>query len=265
MTNSKSVDSFDGVRIEYDSYDADDGTSAKSALVFVHGWTCNRTHWRRQVSEFSGRFRVVAIDLAGHGDSGFGRENYSMPSFARDVEAVLNHEQIDSAVLIGHSMGGMVIVHAAHLLKERVVGLVGADTFKFLRDDPKTGKQAEQWKSMVADYDAAAPDLIGSMFTNTSPLDLVQDITDGMLSTSRETAIGAMKGMADDVALFEPAASLDIPKFALNAEGRHMDEDAVRDAAIELRFVPTMGHFVMVEDPIEFNRLLEEALSQMFT
>jgi pimeloyl-ACP methyl ester carboxylesterase len=260
--NPKYVKSFDNIDIAYDVAGHHDET-VMPTLVFVHGWTCNRTHWSRQVAAFSDQYRVIAIDLSGHGESGLGRTDYSMPSFARDVEAVLDKEGVTRAVLVGHSMGGMVILHAARLLGERVVGVVGSDTFKYLRDDPITGKQAEQWRSFVDDYDVAMNSVVANMFSGTTPDDLKETIASGMTSIAPEVAVGAMKGMADDAALFDLASDLNIPKFTFNATGRPMDEAAVRDAGIQLTFIPTNGHFVMNEDPDGFNRLLSEALEQM--
>ena len=44
----------------------------KPVLVFIHGWCCNRSHWREQLGEFAHQYKVVAVDLAGHGESGRG-------------------------------------------------------------------------------------------------------------------------------------------------------------------------------------------------
>ncbi|MDG0870442.1 alpha/beta fold hydrolase [Candidatus Lucifugimonas marina] len=258
--NRQISNKFDEITIEYE---VDGPSSAPLTLVFVHGWTCNRTHWRAQMLAFTDRYRVIAIDLAGHGESSLGRPEYSMPAFARDVEAVLDRENVQRAVLIGHSMGGMVILHACRLLGDRVVGFVGADTFKYLRDDPSTGKQFEQWQLFVNDYDSAIASVVSNMFAETTPDELRKTITEGMISAATEVAIGAMKGMADDIPLFDLAAGLDVPKYAFNATGRPMDESAVRDAGIELQYLPTNGHFVMNEDPEGFNRLLNEALEKM--
>jgi len=260
MTVSRKAESFDGVQI---AYDVSNHEAELPAVVFIHGWTCNRTHWREQVAEFSDRFRVIAIDLAGHSESGLGRTEYTMSSFARDVEAVLDKENVSRAVLVGHSMGGMVILHAARRLGERVVGVIGADTFKFLRDNPGTGKQFEQWQYIASDYKEAMQSVVSNMFSETTSEELRNSISSGMIAVDSEVAIGAMKGMADDEPLFEMARDLNIPKFTFNASGRPMDESAVKEAGIDLRFLPTTGHFVMNEDPDGFNQLLSEALEQM--
>ncbi len=68
----------DGVRISYTS----EG-HGEPAIVFLHGWTCDHTHWRFQVPEFRKSFRVIAIDLPGHGSSGADRKSWSIDAFRR--------------------------------------------------------------------------------------------------------------------------------------------------------------------------------------
>src|SRR5688572_22782104 len=78
-------------------------------LVFIHGWSCDGTIWREQVSAFSDRARLVMIDLPGHGRSSKPQTNYSMAFFANAVAAVMKDAGINKASLIGHSMGVPVI------------------------------------------------------------------------------------------------------------------------------------------------------------
>lgn len=258
----RSVESFDGVPIAYDVQGA--SNAAAGTIVFVHGWSCNRTHWRDQVAVFSDRYRVIAIDLAGHGESGLGRSNYSMPSFARDVEAVFDKERISQAVLVGHSMGGMVILHAGRLLGDRVAGIVGADTFKFLKLDPRNSDQADQMNRFNENFETVVVELVSSMFSADTSESLRKFIAAGMLNVPKKVAIGAMRGMAEDEPLFELAASLDIPMMTINTSERPFDADSAREAGIDVRMMKTTGHFVMNEEPEAFNSHLEEALGQTF-
>ena len=99
------------------------------ALVFVHGWSCEKSYWKYQVPHFSKRYKVVTIDLAGHGESGSGRKDWTMEAFGKDVAAVVEKLDLHRVILIGHSMGGPVIIEAARQMPERVIGLVGVDTF----------------------------------------------------------------------------------------------------------------------------------------
>src|SRR6266511_936859 len=93
------------------------------ALVFVHGWSCDHRYRKSQLSHFAERHRVVVIDLAGHGESGSGRREWSMPAFGADVVAVADQLGLERTVLIGHSMGGDVVVAAALAMPTRVAGL----------------------------------------------------------------------------------------------------------------------------------------------
>src|SRR6266481_1369671 len=60
-----------------------------TALVFLHGWCGDREYWKHQVEVFAADYRVVALDQAGHGESGKGRKAWTADGLAGDVEAVV--------------------------------------------------------------------------------------------------------------------------------------------------------------------------------
>ena len=117
------TNSFDGVPLLYDV----DGLGSP-ALVFVHGWSCDRTYWERQFDHFKSEHLVVMLDLAGHGESGLDRTAWSMEAFGKDVASVVEKLDLNKVVLIGHSMGGTVILEAAQILPSRISALVPVDT-----------------------------------------------------------------------------------------------------------------------------------------
>ena len=98
-----SVESADGVMIHYEVLGAGEPT-----LVLVHGWSTDRGYWKDQVGEFSKTYQVVTVDLGGHGESGLGREDWTMAAFGADVASVVNKVNPNTVVLIGHSLGGKV-------------------------------------------------------------------------------------------------------------------------------------------------------------
>ena len=107
--------SADGVSIAYEVRG-----EGEPALVFVHGWSNNRNTWEAELAHFSQKYKVVAIDLAGFGASGNNREKWTMGAFGEDVAAVIKQIGLDDAVLIGHSMGGPVILEAAKRIPESI-------------------------------------------------------------------------------------------------------------------------------------------------
>ena len=95
-------------------------------LVFVHGWSCDATYWREQVNYFKEKYRIILLDLAGHGRSGSERENYTTEAFGQDVKTVVESVKADKVILIGHSMGALVSAEAALLMPDKVIGLVAS-------------------------------------------------------------------------------------------------------------------------------------------
>lgn len=102
------------------------GTPGAPLLVLVHGGGAH-THWWDFIAPFfAADYHVAALDLGGMGDSGR-RSAYSLDSFAAEVAAVVA-EHGESAVLIGHSLGGAVSLRTAAAYPQRVCGLVMADS-----------------------------------------------------------------------------------------------------------------------------------------
>ena len=113
----------DGILLNWTSA----GTGPQT-VIFVHGWTCDLTSWQGQVPAISQKYRVITLDLLGHGKSGSPREGrFSMDLFARAVEAVRSEARVEKAVLVGHSMGTPVIRRYALMYPQRVAGLVLVD------------------------------------------------------------------------------------------------------------------------------------------
>jgi pimeloyl-ACP methyl ester carboxylesterase len=137
------VFSKDGTSVSYEIYG-----SGEPTLVFVHGWSCDARYWRAQVPHFAKKHRVVILDLAGHGHSGLSRTKYAMAAFGEDVLAVTEAVGSPRVILIGHSMGGSVIAEAARLMPDRVIGLIGIDTF----DNIEYPLTSEELKKMTTPW-----------------------------------------------------------------------------------------------------------------
>lgn len=79
-------------------------------VVLIHGWTCAARFWRLQVQDLSADHRVIAFDLRGHGRSGAPADgDWSLDTFGKDLEAVLDACADGPALLAGHSLGAMTI------------------------------------------------------------------------------------------------------------------------------------------------------------
>ncbi len=77
-------------------------------VVLLHGVTLRATVWHHQF-ELADRYRIFAVDLRAHGDSVAGTDGPTLPANARDLVTILEHFDLTSATIVGHSMGGMVL------------------------------------------------------------------------------------------------------------------------------------------------------------
>ncbi|HWO80811.1 alpha/beta hydrolase, partial [Gaiella sp.] len=155
--------SADGIPVHFEVV----GEGARP-LVFVHGWSCDRTYWSEQIEHFARSHEVVAIDLAGHGESSGGRRAWTMPAFGGDVVAVIEKLGLADVVLIGHSMGGDVIVEAALALPGRVAGLVWVDTYSTLGGVRTPAEIEEFVRPFRQDFRSAVEAFVRRMFVPAS-------------------------------------------------------------------------------------------------
>lgn len=226
-------------------------------IIFVHGWTCDSRSWREQTPAFIGDYRVVTIDLPGHGASQepASVEDYSMELFADAVEAVRSELSANKIVLVGHSMGAAVIRAYALKYPDHVAGLVAVDGHLEQRGWTKIEPSTEP----VTRATRAA--FIEAMFVDGTAEPLRQDIRAMMMGASAMTAQGAFNAMASPDN--QSTQIIKAPALTVWANNTRQDPDFDTREFIpdwnETR-LPDTGHFLMMEQPDEFNAILREFL-----
>jgi pimeloyl-ACP methyl ester carboxylesterase len=114
------------------SYD-DNGHSGTPAWVFVHGWTCDRSFFKPQYDHFGAQARAIALDLRGHGKSPLPDDgDYAIESFAGDVAALIDELGLAPAVVVGHSLGGVITCALAASRPDLVAVAVMVDPAPFV-------------------------------------------------------------------------------------------------------------------------------------
>ena len=249
--STASAATVDGVKIHSAS-----AGSGRTTLVLVHGWTCDSTSWASQVPALAKKYRVLTLDLPGHGQSGAPKDGkFSMDLFARAVEAVRAEAGTDKIVLVGHSMGAPVIRQYARVYPQHVAALVAVDGPLDMRQFPSDFKPP----SLTGPEGLKAREgMIRGMFTPQTPPDVQQKVLAMMLKAPEATAAGAMASMADPSLRKNDVTPM--PALAIWA-GTNQQLPKLEDAHASLpKYEQTQvagtGHFVMMEKPEEFNRLL---------
>lgn len=260
----KTCTSADGVTIVYSAAGAGD-----TALLFIHGGFADRSFFDEQFHTFSGRYRIIAIDLAGHGDSGRNRIEWTVARFAADVKAVADAERLQRVVLFGNSLGGPVAIEAALLLPGRAIGVVGIDTFQDLghQRTPEYRQQEadairQRAEAFRKDYAGSLKAMVGMLFHPDADPWLKAEAERRMLRTAPEAGYGLLGGLAGyDYTV--AARKLTVPLRAINGDLYPTDVEAARAVKPDFDAVVMkhMGHYPMLERPDEFNRLVGETVA----
>jgi len=251
----------DGLRVHYKSLG-----KGRKAVVLVHGWTCDMSVWAAQVAALAGRVRVVVLDLPGHGGSDKPAVDYTMDRFAAAIEAVLKDAGVRRAVLVGHSMGTPVVRQFYRRDPERTLGLVAVDgALRRLISDP------EQIRGFVGRFEGpgyadAVGGMMDAMFTQAAPPGAREAVRAVAVATPQAVAVSAMKGMLDlSIWGDDP---IRVPLLVVNAKSPMWSaeyEAYVRslDPQVEFHTIEGAGHFLMMEKPAEFDRLLDGFLARL--
>lgn len=251
--------SVDQTEIHYTVYG-----EGETALVFVHCWCCDQEYWREQVDTFSRDYEVVTIDLAGHGKSGVGREDYTLQAFGMDVATVVNHLELERIILIGHSLGGGVILAAARQLKEQTLALIGVDTYQGFQYGLSDSMIGQFMQPFQQDFYNTTMGFVNGMFPPDADSLLVREIAEDMAEGPVDVGLSAMKNnlSTDPLSLL---MGLEVPIYSINSRMFPIDIEANRKnyPDFEVVFVEGVGHFVQLEDPESFNRLLNRVLREI--
>ena len=241
-------------KVRYQSW----GTGDK-ALILVHGWTCDGSFWSANVPALRDKWRVITVDLPGHGGSDKPEVSYTMEFFAKGVEAVMRDAGVKKAVLAGHSMGAPVVRRVYTDIPERVAALVIVDGSV----QPKGPRPAvnKQTVEPADQYRASMTKIIESMFSSHTTTEVRQEILSKMLSTPQHVSASARNGLFTmTVWDGEPA---NVPALAIYK--RTAPEKTVRSQFPQVEFEAWdgYGHFLMMEDPERFNRRVKEFLEKI--
>jgi len=246
--------SFGGARVYFESYGEGD-----EAIVLVHGWAADAGIWRFQVPAFEKQFRVITLDLPGHGRSDAPeRFSYDQAQLADSIEAVLRGAGVRRAVVVGHSMGAHVAVVFQQRHPDRVVGLALIDGF--LRAPPPSPRHLALMAAFESrDFQTAMAAFIDSMMVPNTPEWIRLEAQRVARQTPYHVVLRAAKGLHRSRQprlrrIHVPVLAL----MALTADSPKNQERWFRWRVddCDYRVWANSSHFMMMEEPERFNRVV---------
>lgn len=261
---------IDGARLHYDVKGDGDRT-----ILFVHGHPFNRSMWERQSDKCAAMgWRSIQFDLRGYGASqSLEPTPFEFGRFSEDIEGLLDHVGVASAVLCGLSMGGQIVMDCCARMPLRVSGLIlaatapQAETPESRLDRLAMADRLEQ--DGIAPYaDEVLPKMLAPQSIETMP-EMADFVLDMMRRTAANGAAAAQRARAGRPSYEPTLATLDVP--ALIAVG---DSDAFTSRAdadlmhnlipdAELLWLSGVGHMPNLERMADFNAAMLRLLDRV--
>lgn len=271
------VRTSDGVSLNY----VDKGKGRP--LVMIPGWSQSAAQFQAQVDGLSDRYRVIAVDMRGHGLSDKVNHGYKIQRLAKDVHDVLEALDLDGVALLGHSMGCSVIWCYYDLFgRERLERLVLVDQMPFITSNPAWTEQQRADFGPILDgttlydtYNALAgaagvetsKGFVGTMFTKAWPAEKLAWVIEENLKLPRQHAADllfnhAMQDWRDVI------PRIDLPTLVVGGKTSLVGwrsqlwiAGQIKGAKVEI-FEDADGgaHFMFMENPKRFNALVADFL-----
>jgi pimeloyl-ACP methyl ester carboxylesterase len=252
-----------------DMHVAEDGKPGAPALLLIHGTGASTAWWDPVVPTLAGAYRVIRVDLLGHGRSASPAGGYDIPTQARRVGAALDRLGVNRVTPIGHSTGGSVATALAEQRPDMVRALAlidtGPDPDAYIDQGllgrlllaPIPGRLLWRLKT-----EATIRKAMRSAFTR--PIDIPDAIIEATLGMTHHALAATARASADYLrqqSLPARLTALSLPVLVIfGADDQRWRSSSaatyrvVPGARVEL--LPGVGHTPMMEDPQTTGKLL---------
>ncbi len=244
---------IDGHTVHY----RDEGRSNNKTVVLLHGFMQNLDVWSSYVLTYMNRFRVITIDLPGHGMTDTFSEIHTMNFMAKVVRDVLNHCSVDRCVMVGHSMGGYVALAFADLFPYALRGLGLINSHALSDSEEKRQAREASCREVLENKAKFVVDFVPRLFAECHREEMSQDIKflkDQCLETSVQSIIAAQLGMSRRPPRANVLEELEVPVLFVygKCDDRLPIETAVAHALLphraELIMLDKAGHMSFLEE-----------------
>jgi pimeloyl-ACP methyl ester carboxylesterase len=251
--------------------------SGSPPIVFVHGFGCSYRDWLAQITHFSPRQMLIAVDLPGHGATPMPAELASIALGASEVAALLQARAMPPAVLVGHSMGCRVVLDAALRAPDHVAAIVLLDGSRF----PRQSDHAFESRFAAGEYPDLVRSMFAQMFTAYSDPKTIEAVVRRALDLPEQVGKAFILSMVRyDVDMLATALErVNKPLLVLQTtfinDQRERTSLAAGQITSYLQFVrakvpaahiealPGLGHFPQIEAPAKINCVLASFIATL--
>jgi 3-oxoadipate enol-lactonase len=254
-------------------YCIDIGAPRALPIVLIHGFPFSHEMWRPQIEFLENKFRVIAYDIRGHGNSGIGDGQYMIELFVDDLVGLLNHLKLEKAILCGLSMGGYIALRAVERNPERVKALILADTqSKPDSNETKLKQSASIGSIKTLGVKPYAESFVKAVFATdslTKKTATVEKIKQIIQMNSSLGICGALLALASRTDTTEALPGIKVPTLILAGEHDALTPPSASQEMhnkvpkSEIHLISNAAHMSNLENPDEFNKHILNFLSKL--
>jgi pimeloyl-ACP methyl ester carboxylesterase len=255
------TESFDGNNIYYEI--RGDG----QPIIFLPCVGARLEYWKYQ-EPLAENYKLVFIDTAGVGRSDKNREEYTYHSLAKDVIAVIEKEQLENTIIVGHSFGGVIAIEIAALLKEKIKGIITVDSLMPLTAYYASKATAEEMEKEMKNYEGDYQEYYNGLVYRMLTDKLNEEQKQWVLSIAGYNQIdpAILRDMVRQMLLHDyhevlPKVSCQMRYIIRRYNPEYLEY--VLKEQINARIMDDVGHLMNIEDPVTFNKYIEELVSEL--
>ncbi|MBO0723795.1 MAG: alpha/beta hydrolase [Blastocatellia bacterium] len=256
------IKTSDGVRIHY--IEAGEGR----AIVLIPGWRMPAWIWRKQIDELSKMYRVIAVDPRSQGESDKPTSGHLPETRARDYKELVDQLGLKQPVLIGWSMGcGELLSYIDQFGDDGISGLVLVDGLIPAKQNPEIVSVLSRWtKQLQQDRQKEADVFVRAMFKKPQPENYIQIVKRATLEVPTDTAVALIYNMISVTDFSNSFARINRPMLFAYEPALQPNADFLKaKLGDKVRFerFDGDGHALFVDDPVKFNRVVEEFVQSL--
>ena len=247
-------------------------SGAGEPLIMLHGIGGNRTNWWDQIQFFRNQYLAIAWDARGYGDSDDFEGDLNFEDFSEDLTTVFDHFQLESAHIVGLSMGGRIAMRFAGRYPSKVKSLCLVDThlgFQKMDEKKRDSFIASRKEPLLAGNETKdiAPAVAESLCSSKAVPGAKEKFIESMSYLHKESYIKAIESSVNDDQ-FDEYHKIESPTMIIVGED---DTLTPLDMAVEIQknilgadlsVIPNAGHLSNFEQPNSFNTVLDTFLSK---
>lgn len=259
----------DGINISY----IEEGEAEDAVIIFIHGFPFNKWTWENQIGLLKERYRVIAYDVRGHGESIANTAQMNMNQLSDDLFSFMDAIGVESAIICGLSMGGYIALSSVLSQPARIEALILCDTQCGADSDQARTKRMDVIESIQKNgLSQYAHDSVQKLFCEASLMDKLNEVSSieqTILHTSVETIVNTLKALAARKETCSRLNQINIPVMILVGESDQITpleaaqkmQDLITGSSLQV--IEKAGHLSNLENPTSFNEHVQGFLTSI--